>query len=208
MDIIGTRKKYSFVRIALTSMITLVLLMTAVMISPLAAHAQQPGSTGSVEENSSIGSDSREVNGGQRFAGVISQVPIYTWKILNKTQTKNWVDYSQVLASCANDSNECSITNTVSVTRKIGLSLGLTWGKASTLLDISSSGTRSVSVTCKVNKMKRGTILRVYPMGTRYKYKIQRTTKYSSGGTATDLSGWQYAFEPEKSGYYCRVEKK
>ncbi|MEU4997838.1 hypothetical protein [Streptomyces sp. NPDC021622] len=127
-------------------------------------------------------------------------------KVIKKTATKNYTNTKNEIARCTAQSAgmTCTINKTASATRTIDAGFGMSRGAVAGSLNISSSKTQSVSVTCSA-PVKKGKSLVAYPIGTRYKYKIEKhiTTPldYVAG-----TSGWKYAFNPSAAKVSCKVK--
>ncbi|MGW0737083.1 hypothetical protein [Streptomyces sp. NPDC002851] len=127
-------------------------------------------------------------------------------KVIKKTATKNYTNTKNEIARCTAQSAgmTCTINKTASATRTIDAGFGMSRGAVAGSLNISSAKTQSVSVTCSA-PVKKGKSLVAYPIGTRYKYKIEKhiTTPldYVAG-----TSGWKYAFNPSAAKVSCKVK--
>jgi hypothetical protein len=72
-------------------------------------------------------------------------------------------------------------------------------------LGISSASTQSVSVTCSKSNVPKGKSLVANPVGTRYKYKIQRHMTGGGKDYVVGTTGRLYAFNPASARVNCRV---
>ncbi|WP_157847691.1 hypothetical protein [Streptomyces violens] len=126
-------------------------------------------------------------------------------KLINKTAKKNYTNTKNEIARCTAQTKgmTCMINKTSSATRTIDAGFGLSRNGVAASLNISKAKTQSVSVTCSA-KVSKGHSLVAYPIGTRYKYKIEKhiTTPldYKAG-----TSGWKYAFDPAPAKVSCKV---
>lgn len=99
----------------------------------------------------------------------------------------------------------CGLTKGSSATRSIGLEFGATRSWAAGKLNLGSSATQSVSVTCSKQNVPAGKMLVAYPVGTRYKYKIERHMTSGAYDYVTGTSGWLYAFDPGSARVTCDI---
>lgn len=126
-------------------------------------------------------------------------------KLISKTSKKNYTNTKNEIARCTAQTQgmTCMINKTASATRTIDAGFGLSHDAVAASLNISKAKTQSVSVTCSA-KVGKGHSLVAYPIGTRYKYKIEKhiTTPldYKAG-----TSGWKYAFDPAPAKVSCKV---
>ncbi|WP_196943025.1 hypothetical protein [Streptomyces sclerotialus] len=126
-------------------------------------------------------------------------------KVISKTSKKNYTNTKNEIARCTAQTKgmTCMINKTASATRTIDAGFGLSRDGVAASLNISKAKTQSVSVTCSA-KVSKGHSLVAYPIGTRYKYKIEKhiTTPldYKAG-----TSGWKYAFDPAPAKVSCKV---
>ncbi|TCL79357.1 hypothetical protein EDF31_11544 [Curtobacterium sp. PhB142] len=127
-------------------------------------------------------------------------------KIISKTSTGSHVG-SQKLASCGSRTAamDCSLTRGRTANRTIGLDLGASRGWAAGQLKISASTTQSVSVTCSKRKVPKGKQLVAYPVGVRYKYKIQKHITGAGKDYVSGTSKWLYAFNPGSARVSCDI---
>ncbi|MEO8095181.1 MAG: hypothetical protein ABI632_09620 [Pseudolysinimonas sp.] len=111
-------------------------------------------------------------------------------------------NYSQRLTYCqvGTSGATCTISSSWSATRTIGLDLGVTRSVVAAGLSISSSGSKSVSVSCTSPVLNAGDRWSAYPKGSRYTYQVRKTTTYTTPPTST--SGVLNAFDPD-GGVYC-----
>jgi hypothetical protein len=72
-------------------------------------------------------------------------------------------------------------------------------------LNISSAASVSTSVSCSAGTMKRGQVLKAYPKGTRYSYKIFRLQGNTAGQVTYATSGLLYAFNPKANQIACSL---
>jgi hypothetical protein len=130
----------------------------------------------------------------------------YYNKVISKSSTGSYVG-SQKLASCGSRTSamSCSLNKGSSATRTIGLSFGATRSWAAGQLNISSASTQNVSVTCSKRSVPKGKQLVAYPVGVRYKYKIQRHMTGGGKDYVTGTSGWLYAFNPGPARVSCDI---
>lgn len=134
-----------------------------------------------------------------------------TWAYYNKIISKSSVGShvgTQKLASCGsrNTAMDCSLNQGSTATRSIGLGFGATRGWAAGQLNISSSSTQNVSVTCSKRKVPKGKQLVAYPVGVRYKYKIQKHMTGGGKDYVTGTTGWLYAFNPGNARVACDIK--
>ncbi|MBF4603163.1 hypothetical protein [Curtobacterium sp. VKM Ac-2884] len=130
----------------------------------------------------------------------------YYHKVISKSSTGSYVG-TEKLASCGSRTvaMDCSLTKGKAATRSIGLDLGATRAWAAGQLKISASATQSVSVTCRKQKVAKGKQLVAYPVGVRYKYKIEKHITGGGKEYVTDTSGWLYAFNPGSARVSCDI---
>lgn len=131
----------------------------------------------------------------------------YYHKVISRSSTGSYVG-SQKLASCGsrNTAMNCSLNQGSTATRSIGLDLGATRGWAAGQLKISSSSSQNVSVTCSRRNVPKGKQLVAYPVGVRYKYKIQKHMTGGGKDYVTGTSGWLYAFNPGNARVACDIK--
>lgn len=130
----------------------------------------------------------------------------YYTKMISKSSTGSYVG-TEKLASCGSRTAamDCSLTKGKAATRSIGLDLGATRKWAAGQLKISASGTQSVSVTCRKQKVAKGKQLVAYPVGVRYKDKIEKHMTGAGKDYVTGTSGWLYAFNPGSARVSCDI---
>jgi hypothetical protein len=130
----------------------------------------------------------------------------YYNKVISKTSTGSYVG-SQKLASCGSRTSamSCSLNKGSSATRTIGLSFGATRSWAAGQLNISSASTQNVSVTCSKRSVPKGKQLVAFPVGVRYKYKIQRHMTGGGKDYVSGTSGWLYAINPGPARVSCDI---
>jgi hypothetical protein len=127
-------------------------------------------------------------------------------KLINKSKQSNYTNQKDEIARCTAQTAgmTCMINKTASATRTIDAGFGLSRGAVAGSLNISQAKTQSVAVTCS-SPVKKGHSLVAYPIGTRYKYKIEKhiTTPldYKAG-----TSGWKRAFNPAPAKVSCKVK--
>ncbi|MGW7077278.1 hypothetical protein [Streptomyces sp. NPDC054866] len=127
-------------------------------------------------------------------------------KLINKSKQTNYTNQKDEIARCTAQTKgmTCMINKTASATRTIDAGFGLSRGAVAGSLNISQAKTQSVAVTCS-SPVKKGHSLVAYPIGTRYKYKIEKhiTTPldYKAG-----TSGWKRAFNPAPAKVSCKVK--
>ncbi|SDH56310.1 hypothetical protein [Microbacterium sp. 77mftsu3.1] len=130
----------------------------------------------------------------------------YVYKVVNKTSTKNVVNYGDEIARCSGSTSvTCTISRSADATVQVSASFGLTKGWVSGQLGITAGATVSTGVSCSaaVSSIKA---LVAYPYTTRYRYQIQKVV--GPTGHVVDTSGYLYAFKPNKASAYCRIETK
>lgn len=127
-------------------------------------------------------------------------------RVISKTSTGSFVG-TQKLASCGsrNTAMNCALNQGSTATRSIGLDLGATRGWAAGQLRINSSSSQNVSVTCSRQKVPKGKQLVAYPVGVRYKYKIEKHLTGGGKDYVTGTSGWLYAFNPGNARVACDI---
>jgi hypothetical protein len=130
----------------------------------------------------------------------------YYNKVISRSSTGSYVG-SQKLASCGSRTSamSCSLNKGSSATRTIGLSFGATRSWAAGQLNISSASTQNVSVTCSKRNVPKGKQLVAFPVGVRYKYKIQRHMTGGGKDYVSGTSGWLYAFNPGPARVSCDI---
>ena len=146
--------------------------------------------------------------GAAQSAQAIPGGAVTVYKVVSKSLlSSNYTNYSNELARCnaATSGVTCSISQSVSATRTIGLDLGASRGVIATGLSISSASSTSISVTCNSPAMSAGQSFRAYPVGSRYSYKIQKRAVAPGSDTLLATSGTLYAFDPRTSGVTCGV---
>lgn len=127
-------------------------------------------------------------------------------KLISKSKQTNYTNRKDEIARCTAQTKgmTCMINKTASATRTIDAGFGLSRGAVAGSLNISQAKTQSVAVTCS-SPVKKGHSLVAYPIGTRYKYKIEKhiTTPldYKAG-----TSGWKHAFNPAPAKVSCKVK--
>ncbi|MGI5470004.1 hypothetical protein [Streptomyces sp. CA-132043] len=96
-------------------------------------------------------------------------------KLISKTSKKNYTNTKNEIARCTAQTKgmTCMINKTASATRTIDAGFGMSHDGVAASLNISKAKTQSVSVTCSA-KVGKGHSLVAYPIGTRYKYKIEK----------------------------------
>lgn len=123
------------------------------------------------------------------------------------TKKKNYTNTKNEIARCKVTSPTlgCSISQGATATRRIDAGFGLSRGAVAANLNIGQDKSKSVSVSCSALKLKKGKSLVAYPMGTRYKYKIEKhiTTPIDYKDST---SGWKYAFNPSSSKVSCKIK--
>ncbi|WP_394437278.1 hypothetical protein [Streptomyces sp. SGAir0957] len=152
-------------------------------------------------------SDPSSATGSQEPSGQISTraaVGHYS-KLVQKTSKKNYTNTKNEIARCTAQTAgmTCMINKTASATRTIDAGFGMTYNGVASSLSISKAKTQSVSVTCSA-KVGKGHSLVAYPIGTRYKYKIEKHITTPIDYKA-DTSGWKYAFDPSPAKVSCKV---
>ncbi|WP_284754341.1 hypothetical protein [Curtobacterium sp. ME-Dv--P-122a] len=130
----------------------------------------------------------------------------YYNKVVNKSKKSHHTG-SQILASCGSrtSSMNCGLTKGRAATRTIGLEFGATRKWAAGKLNFSASRTQSVSVTCSRQRVPKGRMLVAYPVGNRYKYKIEKHMTGAGKDYVTGRSGWLYAFNPGSARVTCDI---
>jgi hypothetical protein len=140
--------------------------------------------------------------------GVRSDIGTYKVNdMLNKTSSKGH-NTAQRLGYCVvgNNGATCEVTRSASVTRTIGVDLGLTRSFVASKLNISSGATVGVSVSCKSPALRKGQTWSAYPTGTHYSYKMRSRTYRDTGKLISDhTSGTLKAFNPN-GGISCMVK--
>ncbi|MFC8599552.1 hypothetical protein [Isoptericola sp. NPDC057191] len=150
---------------------------------------------------------------GLMFAGTVTTAQpadaatTYTM-VDKKLRNKRYIQYRQELGSCSVSKSgyRCRISHTDGATRTIGLSLGSTRSWVAGQLHIDKSRTVSSSVACTSGKMKKGQVLRAYPVGKLYSYRIRKlSVPVGWGGWFSyTTSKTKWAFDPQKNGIHCR----
>lgn len=137
-------------------------------------------------------------------AGAAPQAPgpvVINTEVVDVRSYANSPQYSDRLTYCqaVTEGQTCTISQSFSVTRSIGVDLGMSRGAVAAGLSISASDTNALSVSCTSPPLAAGQIYEAYPSGTRYYYRIKKW------GTMTPetYSGTLTAFDPQ--GIACRV---
>lgn len=128
--------------------------------------------------------------------------PIY--RTVVKKLSSSFTIKSTSLATCtAPAGGTCTFTQSFSVTRTVGLSLGLTRSNVSAAYNFSSATSQTLSVGCTVNTTP-GKVVRAYPNGTTYTYQAQKQRSFApyNSWTTIETSGTLSAFNP--TGITCR----
>lgn len=130
----------------------------------------------------------------------------YYNKVISKSSAANYTG-SQILASCGSrtTSIDCSLTKAAAATRTIDVAFNATRAWTAGQLRISASKTQSVSVTCSKRNVPKGKMLIARPVGTRYRYKIQRHMTGGGRDYVSGTSGWRYAFNPGSARVTCDI---
>lgn len=126
---------------------------------------------------------------------------------MNVTNTK------QIIARCAHAGGRCTLTQVADSTRTFGAALGI--GVKQIAGDVNISASRSVTIGASASctssrKLKRNEVFVAHPMGSRHKYRVQRTVAGSRHppDNKTVTSGWRYTFNPYRVGIDCRIIRK
>lgn len=133
---------------------------------------------------------------------------VLRYKVISKTSTKNAT--GSVIASCKITSNggTCSISRGKSVSRTIGVSLGVSRSEVSAALSISSAASVTTTVACSSPALKAGQAWKARGLGTRYTYKVQKQQgfrprvgplNWKTVGTSSTLT----AFNPSANSISC-----
>ena len=127
-------------------------------------------------------------------------------KVINKSSTKNYKKWTKKIGACyaTQNGDTCSVTTSSSKTQDIQTAYGLSKGAVAAQLSISVSESTSYSTTMTSKPMKKGQRYFCSPVGTLYKYKIQKTV-YTAGKYTYPTSGWLYTFNPYKNQIACKV---
>jgi len=124
---------------------------------------------------------------------------ITTYKVTEISRSAGMVNMNNMLAQCSGTPGfVCVIERSLSATREISLSLGVSRGTVAGALNISSATTRTVAVSCKATITSSRPVLKAYPMGTQIFYKVTRT---QNGAKKT--SGTLMAFVPSGASTFC-----
>lgn len=119
----------------------------------------------------------------------------------------SYVNRSNRLASCTvgSSGSTCTIQRSVSATRSVDVSLGITRGAVSSSLGFSAAESVSTSVSCNSPSMKAGQTWSAYPRGDRWSYKVSSVTKVGVRVVASKTSGTLYAFNPRANDVFCTL---
>ncbi len=133
-----------------------------------------------------------------------------TYSVINKTLvSSSYTDTSQRLSSCRATGGTCTATASISATRTVGLSLGVSRKKVTASLNISNATTVGYSTSCSSPTLKSGQIWTMHPVGSRYRYQVKKSkVRYQNGLITTypsETSGWLYAFNPRANDIDCRI---
>lgn len=124
---------------------------------------------------------------------------ITTYKVTEISRSGGMVNMNNMLAQCSGTPGfVCVIERSISATREISLSLGVSRGTVAGALNISSATTRTVAVSCKATITSNRPVLKAYPMGTQIFYKV---TRNQNGDKKT--SGTLMAFVPDGASTFC-----
>ncbi|MDR0592078.1 MAG: hypothetical protein LBG60_02225 [Bifidobacteriaceae bacterium] len=130
------------------------------------------------------------------------------YKVVDKTKTTYYVDKTQELASCKilTAGGTCTASKSTAATRSVQISTGVSREGVTASLGISSALTVGVAVSCTSPKMSKNQLWRAWAMGTRHKYRVQKT--YTPAGrnakpNPPTYSGWLYTFDPGRNSFAC-----
>lgn len=70
---------------------------------------------------------------------------------------------------------------------------------------LASCGSRTSSMNCGLSKGRAATRTIAYPVGNRYKYKIEKHITGAGKDYVTGRSGWLYAFDPGSARVTCDI---
>jgi hypothetical protein len=134
-----------------------------------------------------------------------------TYHVVNISRTYH-VRGSQEIGRCGTATNgmTCSITRTRSATRTIQSSFGLTRGTVAAGLSITAATSVQVSVSCS-HKINANQVLVGYPIGTKYRYRIQKHVRTFTGISTSihnSYSRYLTAFSPGSASIYCAVKSR
>lgn len=129
-----------------------------------------------------------------------AEARVYYYVVNKSTVSTGYVRKAQVLASCqaVTSGTTCSISDSKSATRTIGLALDATRSFVAANLSISSSYTRTLTVTCNSPVMTAGQVFKAWPRGYLFQYRIKKI--YVGGGS---ISPYLNAFDPR--GIACGI---
>ncbi len=127
-------------------------------------------------------------------------------KVISKTSTKNYIKWSKVIGACIiqQTGDTCSVSLSRTKTQDIQTAYGLSNAAVAAQLNISVSDSTSYTTTMTSKPMKKGQKYTCSPVGTLYKYKIQKTV-YTAGKYSYPTSGWLYTFNPYSNQVSCKA---
>ncbi|MBZ5734588.1 hypothetical protein K8Z61_08760 [Nocardioides sp. TRM66260-LWL] len=133
--------------------------------------------------------------------------PSVSYDLILHSKVKDLTDYKHRLGICKAESNgiQCTISKGRTATRSIGVGLNVSKGFVAGELNISKSTDVTVSVGCDTVTLRKGQALVAYPVGSRHKYKIRKTTRWAGGGIAREYSRWHYTFNPYRTSIACKI---
>jgi hypothetical protein len=130
----------------------------------------------------------------------------YEVSVINKSLTRGVVDYGQTLAVCGtpNRSVTCTIAETKSATRTIGVSVGASRGFVAGKLGVSNSTTKSMYISCSRTTTSNYPYLKAYVVNDVWSYTV-RTEKYDfyTGKLVQTINSRQHAYDPK--GVHCAL---
>ena len=131
-----------------------------------------------------------------------------TYSIVNKSVVStNWTNRSQIVGSCkvSTTGSSCTITSGKSATVTVNASLGATQKWVAGQLGISAGKTITITTSCSSPPLKAGSEYRAAAVGTRYQYKVKKSTHMDGRIVSSTTSGWLYAFNPNPTRIHCGV---
>jgi len=129
------------------------------------------------------------------------------YEIIDVKRTGGHVDKLKPIASCTVGSGggACTITSCKTVTRTVGVRLGVDVGFVKSQLSISQADAELTSVSCTSPVLSTGQTWATWGMGNKFEYKVKRWYATPIGETIPEISTEHRAFDPDGTQTYCGV---
>ncbi|NLU65774.1 hypothetical protein [Streptomyces sp. HNM0574] len=177
-----------------------------VALAPTTAQAQPSAPAAGVDSRTGEGTSEPDESTAPEEIAPRGAVGYYS-KVVKKTKKTKQTNTKNEIARCTAQSKgmTCTINKTASATRTIDAGFGLSRGAVAGNLGISKAKTQSVAVSC-TSKVKKGHSLVAYPIGTKYRYKIEKHMTANGLPYKAGTSGWKHAFNPSPASVSCKVK--